>query len=131
MAKHGTRNFKNGMNPAVRLPGVLLVLLVLLLVGACGLFFSRYTWAVGALWEKDAVYMDLRGEALSPEEFRELKEALPDCRILWDVPFRDFRVSSNVSSITFSDLTGQECQMLEYLPNLTRLIVLQIGRAHV
>ena len=124
MAKHGTRNFKNGMNPAVRLPGVLLALLVLLLAGACGLFFSRYTWAVGALWEKDTVYMDLRGEALSPEEFRELKEALPDCRILWDVPFRDFRVSSNVSSITFSDLTGQECQMLEYLPNLTRLIVL-------
>lgn len=112
------------MNPAVRLPGVLLALLVLLLAGACGLFFSRYTWAVGALWEKDAVYMDLRGEALSPEEFRELKEALPDCRILWDVPFRDFRVSSNVSSITFSELTGQECQMLEYLPNLTRLIVL-------
>lgn len=124
MAKHGTRNFKNGIHPAVRLPGALLALLVLLLAGACGLFFSRYTWAVGALWEKDTVYMDLRGEALSPEEFRELKEALPDCRILWDVPFRDFRVSSNVSSITFSDLTGQECQMLEYLPNLTRLIVL-------
>ncbi len=124
MAKHGTRNFKNGMNPAVRLLGALLALLVLLLAGACGLFFSRYTWAVGALWEKDAVYMDLRGGELSPEDFRELKEALPDCRILWDVPFRDFRVSSNVSSITFSELTGQECQMLEYLPNLTRLIVL-------
>lgn len=122
MVERGRSFFKNSMNPVVKLPAVLLALLVLLLTGACGLFFSRYTWAAGELREKGAVYMDLRGEALSPEEFRELKEALPDCRILWDVPFPDFRVSSNVSSITFSELTGQECQMLEYLPNLTRLI---------
>lgn len=120
MAKQHNRGSRPGFTALVAVIGVL----VLLLAAGCAFLLTRYTWAAGGLREKGAAYMDLRGEELSMEDFRELTEKFPDCQILWDVPFQGFRVSSDANELTVSDLTGADCQALEYLPNLTRLIAL-------
>ena len=102
----------------------LIAVLVLLLAAGCTYLFTHYTWAAGGLREKGAEYMDLRGEALSLEDFRELTEKFPDCQILWDVPFQGHRIPSDALEATIADLTGEDFQALEYLPDLTRLTVL-------
>ena len=112
---------KESKNSGLKVLAVLLVLLALLLAGACAFLFSRYTWVAGGLREKGAAYMDLRGEELSLADFEELTRAFPDCDILWDVPLQGGRVSSDAASVTVSQLTEADWQALELLPGLTEL----------
>ena len=59
------------------------------------------------------------GCELSPEQYEELRSALPDCDILWDVPFRGARVrSDSVESLELSDDDGAFFGMLRYFPRL-------------
>ena len=112
---------KRAASGVIGLLAVVLVLLVLLVAGACGLLFGRFTWVAGGFREKGSQQLDLRGEAISLEAYQQLTQAFPGREILWDVPFRHGRVTSDAAAVTLSELSGTDWQCLELLPNLTQL----------
>ncbi|MGM9660965.1 MAG: hypothetical protein ACI3WQ_10245 [Faecousia sp.] len=71
------------------------------------------------LYPKTAVSMDLRGEEISIRHYNALKEKLPKCRILWDVPFQDGTLPNDTTEITVDTLTSEDVAVLAYLPQLS------------
>lgn len=70
---------------------------------------------------KDLKQADLRGTGLSVEDYQALHKALPNCKILWDVPFQGSFYSQETESMTLSALTEADRKILEYLPNLKKV----------
>ena len=60
--------------------------------------------------------LDLRGRDISVSVYTALKEALPDCRILWDVPIGSLRVDCTARSISWEELGRPAADALELLP---------------
>lgn len=105
---------------------VLVVLLVLCLLGGCavgGFWWYRHTHVFidDAVYAADAETLDLRGQDISFDHFLAVRQALPDCQVLWDVPFQGGKVSSDSESITLTTLTEQDIRLLGYFPKLRRI----------
>ncbi len=66
--------------------------------------------------------IDLREEKISFDEFNRLCEQLPDCEILWMVPFQGEQVSSDSTSLAIKELTEEDISILtSYFPKLERI----------
>lgn len=102
---------------------VLVVVLILLVLGIAG--------AVGYVWYQnnhifveDAVYpihsesLDLRGQDISIEHYETVRASLPDCHILWDVPFQGKKLSNDTKTLTVSELTDEDIQVMDYFTGL-------------
>ena len=63
--------------------------------------------------------VDLRQTGITPEQYTQLRELLPDCAILWELPFQDGFYSLSTKTICLSSLTMEEAALLDYLPQLT------------
>ena len=61
---------------------------------------------------------DLRNTGLTPAEYDRIREALPDCEILWLVPFQGEFLDPNTTSLTLSSITEEEMALLAYFPQL-------------
>ena len=98
-----------------------LLLVVAILLSAAGgigwIFYNNYLIDF-QLYPKNATYMDLRGEDVSIRHYNALAKQLPDCRILWDVPFQGGTLPSNTTEITVNTLTDEDVADLAYLPEL-------------
>ena len=62
--------------------------------------------------------LDLRGTGLSLEQYNALAQQLPQCRILWDVPFQGQYLSQDAEILTLTSLTAEEVELLDHLPGL-------------
>lgn len=62
--------------------------------------------------------LDLRGTGLSLEQYHLLRELLPQCAILWDVPFQGSYLSQDVQSLTLTALEEPDLELLDHLPEL-------------
>ena len=105
---------------------VLVVLLVLCLLGGCaaaGYWWYRHTHVFidDAVYRSDAQVLDLRGQDVSFDHYHKVCQALPDCRVLWDVPFQGGKAASDSKSITITSLTEKDISLLAYFPNLERI----------
>ena len=105
---------------------VLIVLLVLLLMAAAaygGWYWYREThiFVEDAVYAKDSELLDLRGTGISRTHFDTLREQLPDCEILWDVPFQEGTLSSDTRKIRIETLTEVDMAMLSYFPELKEI----------
>lgn len=69
-------------------------------------------------YPKDAQALDLRGRSPSVEQFDTLRRKLPNCEIVWDVPFQGELLSSDTRRISVSDLTDTDVDRLDYLTAL-------------
>ena len=58
---------------------------------------------------------------MTPSEFDELQAKLPDCEILWSVPFQGKNISSNITSLQVDTLSDEDLKLLDYFPDLTTL----------
>lgn len=102
---------------------VLLWILVVLLLAA-GAFGGWYWYRETHIFIEDAVYakdsesLDLRGTGISQEHYDSLHAQLPDCHILWDVPFQGKKLSNDTTAITLKALTEEDIAMLRYFPGL-------------
>ena len=94
---------------------------VLLAGLAAKLCLDRFVWAAGSLIPRSSAQLDLRGRELSAAEYDRLRGALPDCEILWDVPFQGTRYPSDTQSLQIDRLTEQDVLTLDYFPELTVL----------
>ena len=102
---------------------VLLWILVILLLAAaaCGGWWwyqETHIFVENAVYAKDSEVLDLRGTGISKEHFDTVHAQLPDCRILWDVPFQGKTLSSDTTAITLETLTEADLEMLSYFPDL-------------
>lgn len=121
---------------------VLLILLVLALVGMGGWVYFQDTYLVigGEVIRRDVTELDLRerhlpemeelvqlqeletldlrGNAVSVEEYRQLQEALPDCEILWTIPFQGKYYAQEDTELTISAITDEEMAQLAYFEKL-------------
>ena len=63
--------------------------------------------------------LDARGSGLTPEQYEWLRERLPGCRILWEVPIDGRLYDQDTRAISVSALTEKEMDLLAYLPRLS------------
>lgn len=102
---------------------VLIWLLVILLLAAAaygGWYWYREThiFIEDAVYAKNSESLDLRGTGISLEHYDSLQAQLPDCHILWDVPFQGKTLSSDTAAITVKTLTEEDIALLRYFPGL-------------
>lgn len=104
---------------------ILLILLPLLLLLAAGLwglrYYSSHIFLDGCVYEKASASLDLRGQEISLDHYTALREQLPECEILWDVPFQGQRIPNTAAELTVSSLSQEDLSLLALFPDLTGL----------
>ena len=137
MGKGGVR-----MRRLRKLLSLLTVAAVVVSLGAAALhlFSENYVILSGGLHRRDARELDLRGAKLSMlgnaerftdlrrldlrgtgltcEQYDKLRQLLPQCQILWDVPFQGAYIPQDAESLTLKTLTEEEVILLDHLPEL-------------
>lgn len=63
-------------------------------------------------------FVDLRDTGITAEEYEIIRAGLPECTILWSVPFQGGFVESNAEGIRVDTLTEADIACLDYLVNL-------------
>lgn len=63
--------------------------------------------------------LDLRGTGLDPQGYEYLKSILPDCNILWELPFQNKFYPLDTDSLRITALTAEDVVLLDYLTELT------------
>lgn len=103
---------------------VILVVLILVCAGILGYLWYRYThvFVENKAYPIKSELLDLREEDISFDHYNELHSLLPDCQILWNVPFQNGKVSNDSGSVSISELTEQDISvLLQYLPNVRKV----------
>ena len=67
---------------------------------------------------RDLHRLDLRGTQLSTQDYQKLRQALPQCNILWDIPFQGNYYDPNTSHFTVTEIAEEDIAQLGYFPNL-------------
>ena len=65
--------------------------------------------------------LDLRQLAVTVEEYEMLRAALPDCQILWNIPFQGEAWDMDTRELTVSSLTAEDLEILELFSQLQTL----------
>ena len=103
---------------------VIVIVLALGIAGALGFVWYRdsHVFIEGDAYALDAQQIDLREKDVDFDYYHALQKALPNCEIIWNVPFQGSRVSSDVGSVVFSGLSEEDAQLLlTYFPKLKTL----------
>lgn len=103
---------------------VILLVLVLLVGGAIGFLWYRnnHVFVEGTAYPVSASELDLREEEISFGHYEELRAQLPNCKILWSVPFQGGKYANDSQSLTVTTLTEQDVGLLvNYFPDLKTL----------
>lgn len=109
---------------------VIALILALLVAGAIGFLWYRdnHVFVEGKAYPIQEESMDLRQENISKEHYDQLHALLPDCVILWNVPFQNGTVSSDSAELTITTLSDGDIDLLAaYFPNLRKVDASQCG----
>lgn len=98
---------------------LLAILLVFALSAAGGYGYAWYkcnhVFVAGEAYPLDTEQLDLREKEISMEDYVMLRTYLPNCDIVWNIPFQNGRVSSDSQILTVSSLTEEEVYMVASL----------------
>ena len=95
------------------------VLVLLIAVGlACTTYESNNVFVEDAVYPRDAEELNLRDREISISHYEKLRQLMPDCRILWSVPFQGKRYPDDTEELKISVLNEDEIPVLHYLPEL-------------
>lgn len=86
-----------------------------------GIFFSMYFPFKTMMIRRDSRELDLRGYALTVEEFQALQEKIPQCRILWRIPIGEDRFDSTAQEISLKQLDMAQAERFYLFENLQRI----------
>ncbi len=106
---------------------ILLAILAVFALAAAGgygyaWYRSNHIFVDGQAYSIHATSLDLREEDITMEHYDEVHAQLPNCEILWMVPFQGGSYSSDSQSLSVTTLTQEDVDiLLEYFPNLTKL----------
>lgn len=100
------------------------ILAGILIFTAAAAFFvhTAYVPFQGMLLKRSAQNHDLRGYALTVEEYRQLQAQLPECHITWDIPIGGQRFDSSASSITISSLDAADIALFGLFDDLDEIV---------
>lgn len=79
---------------------------------------ENHIFVEDAVYPKDAKQLDLRGTGISIQHYESIRSQLPECHILWDVPFQGVTYPSNTESLTLTTLSDEDVNRLDYLTQL-------------
>ena len=100
------------------------ILAALCILGAA-LFYSGYrhthVFVEDRAYPAHAETLDLRGSGISQDHFEMLSGRLPECRILWDVPFQGKTFPSTTESLQVDHLSQEDVDQLRYFPELKNM----------
>ncbi len=103
---------------------VVALVLALLIAGALSfLYYQNNHFIVeGSTYFRGSETLDLREQDISFGHYEAVKSQLPDCEILWNVPFQGGRFSSDSKTLAVKSLTQEDVQLLlTYFPELNVL----------
>ena len=109
---------------------IIALVLALVVAGAVGFIWYRNThvFVEGKAYSNREATLDLRQEAISIEHYNQLHALLPDCEILWSVPFQSGSTPSDIETLTITDLSDEDIKrMAAYFPNLKKVDARQCG----
>ena len=66
-------------------------------------------------------HLDLRGTGITAEQYDQLHAALPNCEILWSVPFQDTFYENTTQELVLDSLSHNDLDVLAYFPALTSI----------
>ena len=102
-------------------PIIILLVLVILAAGLLGgivWFINTHFFVGGRPYANDAQALDLRGQKISLEEYRMLRERLPEAELRWDVPFQGTAHPDDTTGLSFQTLSDEDLDTLAYFQNL-------------
>lgn len=82
---------------------------------------DRYLPFRWQLLPRSAQVLDLRDRELTGQDYEKLREKLPGCHILWNVPFQGQRMSSEEESLRITALSEEDLPRLAYFTALKEL----------
>lgn len=103
---------------------VIVIVLALAVGGVVGFLWYRdnHIFVEGKAYSIHAVTLDLRQEDISTAHYDQVHAQLPQCQIIWNVPFQNGKVSSDSESLSVTTLTQEDVDILsKYFPNLKTL----------
>ena len=109
---------------------VIALVLALVVAGALGFLWYRNThvFVEGKAYSNRVDSLDLRQESISIEHYDQLKALLPDCEILWNVPFQNGTVSSDCGELTIDTISDGDIELMAaYFPNLKKVDASRCG----
>lgn len=104
---------------------VAIVVLSLILVGLVGYIAYDMTHFTveGESYAKYAKELDLREKEISPQHYLTVQSQLPNCQILWNVPFQNTHYSSDGQQLQINSLAAEDIEVLaRYFPSLQRIV---------
>lgn len=107
---------------------IIAVVLALGIAGALGFVWYRdnHVFIEGDAYPLDSQQIDLTGKEISVAYYEELQEKLPDCNIRWMVPFHGGKYPSDTESLTISELTVEDVELIaRYFTNLKTIDAMQ------
>lgn len=102
----------------------ILVILVLVNAGILGFVWYRnnHIFVDNKAYSIHAEELDLREEDISFEHYNTVHSQLPDCRILWNVPFQGNRFSNDSTALSVSQLNRADIELMKtYFPALKKV----------
>ncbi|MDO5545427.1 MAG: hypothetical protein Q4F81_06345 [Eubacteriales bacterium] len=98
---------------------VILILAILLSVAGGAFLILNNNYLIDLkLYPKNAASMDLREEDISIAHYETLRQKMPKCKILWNVPFQDGKLPSDTTEITVDTLSEEDMAVIAYFPEL-------------
>lgn len=99
---------------------MVLLILVLLVCVAAGISWNLENYVLVGMqfYPRETQRLDLREEAISVKHYEKLREKLPHCEILWNVPFQNREIPHDVKEITVQTLSARDIAVLEYFSAL-------------
>ena len=104
---------------------IAVIVLALLAAGLSGylLYQTTHIFVEDTAYSKGAQELDLRGQEISVQHYNSLKSQLPECSILWDVPFQGFQVANNSTVLLMRGVTEEDIKLLPYFTELEEVDV--------
>lgn len=101
-----------------------IVILSLLLAALVGFIWYQGThvFVDGIAYAKYEDTLDLREEDVSESHYLAVKAQLPDCKVIWNVPFQNGRISSDSTRLAINTLNEEDIRILKsYFPDLKQI----------
>lgn len=79
---------------------------------------NTHIFVEDAVYEKNAVSLNLRGTGVSIDHVEEVRSQLPGCEIIWELPFQGGVVPHDTTELTVTALSDEDILLLDYLEEL-------------
>lgn len=106
---------------------LLTILVVALVVAVCGgaayilIYQSAHIKVNDVYYPRSAKSLDLRDVRLTVGQYDELRREMPECEILWRIPFQGDYYEEDAAEITVDSLSGEDVALLGYFTKLSRI----------